>query len=84
MLASIAASEWKAAIERLTSADIERFIAALEQVGSSSRNDAVHRYLSRLRAAYTQFDIATLRTLLDRFSAFVEKKQPDKRSEVLS
>ena len=84
MLASIAASEWKAAIERLTSADIERFIAALEQVGSSSRNDAVHRYLSRLRAAYTQFDIATLRTLLDRFSAFVEKKQPDKPSEVLS
>ncbi len=84
MLASIAASEWKDAIERLTSADIERFIAALENVESVSRNEALHQYISRLRAAYTQFDIAMLRTLLDHFSAFVEQKHIDKPLEALS
>ncbi|GIV50334.1 MAG: hypothetical protein KatS3mg038_0855 [Candidatus Kapaibacterium sp.] len=82
-LESIAATEWKAAIERFSSADIERFVAALERAESLSSHAAVRRYREQVQAAYEQFDIPRLRSLLERFAAFVTHTRTEQPSKVL-
>jgi hypothetical protein len=72
MLERVSADAWHRAIERMSSADIEAFIAALERVADSSSPPAVRRYLEQVRQAYQQFDIAGLRQYLERYRTIVE------------
>lgn len=82
-LESIAATECRAALERCSSVDIERFIAALEHAQSLSSHAAVRRYLEQVRAAYEQFDIPKLRSMLERFAAFAQPPRTEQPSKVL-
>lgn len=84
LLESIAAKEWKAAIERFSSADIERFIAALEQAKALSNHAALRRYLEQVRTAYGQFDIPKLRSALEQFAAFTKTVRTEQRSKAIS
>jgi PAS domain S-box-containing protein len=72
MLERVSADAWHRAIERMSSADIEAFIAALERVADSSSPPAVRRYLEQVRQAYQQFDIAGLRQYLERYRTIIE------------
>ncbi len=72
VLSTIAAEQWRQAIERMSSADIEAFIAALERATNASSLPALRRYLERVRRAYEQFDIAGLRQHLEQYRSIVE------------
>lgn len=59
-------------MERMTSADIEAFIAALEQVPAASSLSPLRRYIERMRNAYEQFDITSMRRHLEQFRSLIE------------
>lgn len=72
ILERIAHHQWRSAMERMTSADIEAFIAALEQVPAASSLSPLRRYIERMRNAYEQFDITSMRRHLEQFRSLIE------------
>ncbi|MCX7936642.1 MAG: PAS domain-containing protein [Chlorobi bacterium] len=73
MLQAIAEGEWRRAMERLSSADIEAFLAALEQIPFSASPSPLRRYIERVRHAYEKFDIALLRQSLERYPTLIQR-----------
>lgn len=81
ILERITHHQWRCAIERMTSADIEAFIGALEQVPTASSPSPLRRYIERMRNAYEQFDITSMRRHLEQFRSLIEPIVP-RSSEV--
>lgn len=72
LIGKVAAAEWQAAIQRMSSTDIEAFIAALERATDPSSPPSFRRYIERVRRAYEQFDITGLRQQLERYGTIIE------------
>ncbi|MCX8052123.1 MAG: ATP-binding protein [Chlorobi bacterium] len=83
VLRTIAESEWRRAVERMSSADIEAFIAALERSDASSSR-RLRRYIEQVRRAYEQFDIVGLRQHLEDYRRLVMDSSKVRTSEIES